>query len=195
MQKLQSARSAAAPKRKFAFKRNPVASSAAQTSGLPNTDREDDIDLSKDKLDEPSASKGGHGETLTISHLSSAYYILDTDALRPAASITAISHSVVDLSISSNTNRPFSTLAIESVTGSLLVCGQISGAAHITGLKHSTLVLKSRQVRLHECEDCVVYLQCSSRPIIEDCHGIRFAPLPASFVHLNLFLDSMWTTS
>ena len=44
------------------------------------------------------------------------------------------------------------------------------------------LAVSSRQVRMHECKNCTVYLRCSSRPIIEDCTGIKFAPLPAIHV-------------
>lgn len=31
-------------------------------------------------------------------------------------------------------------------------------------------------MRMHECKSCLVYLRCGSRPIIEDCKGIRFTP-------------------
>lgn len=31
-------------------------------------------------------------------------------------------------------------------------------------------------MRMHECKNCLVYLRCGSRPIIEDCKGIRFTP-------------------
>ena len=44
------------------------------------------------------------------------------------------------------------------------------------------LVVSGRQVRLHDCKNSTVYLRCNSRPIIEDCTGIKFAPLPAVYV-------------
>ena len=31
---------------------------------------------------------------------------------------------------------------------------------------------------MHGARDVDVYLQCGSRPIVEDCVGVRFAPLP-----------------
>ena len=37
---------------------------------------------------------------------------------------------------------------------------------------------------MHHCSNVSVYLHCSSRPIIEDCTGIRFAPLPDSYADL-----------
>lgn len=36
-------------------------------------------------------------------------------------------------------------------------------------------------MRMHECKNCLVCLRCGSRPIIEDCKGIRFTPLPSVF--------------
>jgi len=40
---------------------------------------------------------------------------------------------------------------------------------------------------MHECENVDVYLYCSSRPIIEDCKGVRFAQLPNFYVSSFLF--------
>ena len=36
---------------------------------------------------------------------------------------------------------------------------------------------------MHESRNCHVYLLSSSRPIIEDCTGIRFAPLPPTYMN------------
>ena len=37
---------------------------------------------------------------------------------------------------------------------------------------------------MHDCHNVDVYLHCSSRPIIEDCRGIRFAELPKAYREL-----------
>jgi len=34
---------------------------------------------------------------------------------------------------------------------------------------------------MHDCKNVDIYLQCSSRPIIEDCSNIRFAPIPECY--------------
>ena len=39
--------------------------------------------------------------------------------------------------------------------------------------------MSTRQFRLHASKDVVVYLACASEPVIEDCTGIKVAPLPA----------------
>ncbi len=188
---LQSARSASGPKRKFAFRKSATEKESARESpaaaaaqSRPLSPSGDDVTSGSPKatFNAPSSSDASHQNTVSISSLSYCHHILHEGALRPAASVIDVDHSFIDLSASMILARPFSTLAIRNVTEGLLVCGQVSGAAHITGVEKSTLIIWSRQVRMHECKDCVLYLRCSSRPIIEDCHGIRFAPLPASFV-------------
>lgn len=78
--------------------------------------------------------------------------------------------------------RPFASLTINSAQSSLLVCVSVTGPAHITGVKKSILVINCQQFRMHQCQDVDVYLRVSSRPIIEDCRGIRFAPFPKFYV-------------
>ena len=47
------------------------------------------------------------------------------------------------------------------------------------GLCGCSIWLASRQVRIHDSRDCQVYLRTASRPIIEDCSGMAFAPWQA----------------
>lgn len=195
--KLREARSVSAPKRKFAFKKTAPQKVKAEdehpTSGdmeVASFGQDPPIsDLGRHVREQPLAAPSlpdagsqtqstSNHTTLTISSLSSTLYKLDEDALRSAASVTSIHRSFIDLSVSIRLARPFSTLTIQTVSESVVLCGHVSGAVHVTGVQDSTLCIWSRQVRIHECRDCVVYLRCSSRPIIEDCHGIRFAPLP-----------------
>lgn len=55
------------------------------------------------------------------------------------------------------------------------------GAIHITNLHNSVLVTSCRQFRMHASTNVDIYLLCASRPIIEDCQNVRFAPSPAYF--------------
>lgn len=88
---------------------------------------------------------------------------------------------VVDMSGSMTNNHSFATLTLKNITDSMLICGHVSGAVHITNVKNSIIVVASRQFRMHESRKCDVYLHASSRPIIEDCTEIRFGPLPPTF--------------
>lgn len=45
---------------------------------------------------------------------------------------------------------------------------------------------------MHGCEDCIVCLRCGSRPIIEDCKGIRFTPFPSIYVNIPLSIASQF---
>ncbi|ETI24987.1 hypothetical protein G647_04357 [Cladophialophora carrionii CBS 160.54] len=134
-------------------------------------------DPAKD-IDRPSLSTTT--TSTAISNQSNTHIILPSSApnARTPCSLSKLSRCVVDLSVPTTANSPFASITITSVTSSLLLCGSVSGPAHITGVKNSVLVIKCRQFRMHDCEDVDVYLHCTSRPIIEDCKGIRFAELP-----------------
>ncbi|KAI9816934.1 MAG: hypothetical protein M1826_001706 [Phylliscum demangeonii] len=97
--------------------------------------------------------------------------------------LTRLRRCVVDLLPRSTTpspTTPLATLTVKDIHDSLVVCGTVQGPAHITQVHHSTVVVvHCRQFRLHECRDVDVYLSCASRPIIEDCVRVRFAPLAA----------------
>ena len=103
-------------------------------------------------------------------------------------SVTNLCRCTVDMSRHTVEGQPFAGLTIKNIKQSLLVCGSVSGAAHITGVKESIIVVAARQFRMHECTDCVVYLHVTSKPVVEDCHGIQFAPIPPHYVCMLLLL-------
>ncbi|KAJ5668147.1 uncharacterized protein N7477_006717 [Penicillium maclennaniae] len=104
-----------------------------------------------------------------------------------ATGITSVSvnnhveHCIVDMSIPTANSKPFASLTIKGVEESLLICGQVTGPAHITGVEHSILVVSCRQFRMHNCKDVDVYLSCSSNPIIEECSNVRFGRIPKAY--------------
>ena len=122
--------------------------------------------------------------SISISGHDALHIILPSSASHATSpgSLTHLRHCVVDMSVPTANGQPFASLTLKSIKDGLLVCGHVNGAAHVTGVEGSVLVLACRQFRMHDCRDCVVYLDCSSRPIIEDCKGIRFAPLPKAYV-------------
>ncbi|CAD6564858.1 MAG: hypothetical protein ASARMPRED_005711 [Alectoria sarmentosa] len=164
---LQEIRNASASKRKFAFKKTIAQKNAANSGNGPPEDvsvrsqgatgdevktassnepdhHSSDPQKTQDSLDAGPVS--GTAGAITIASLSSTQHRFDFASSEPGSSvsITNIHHSAVDLSDS--LSRPFATLAINSVTESLLICGRTSGAAHITGVENSTLIVWSRQV-------------------------------------------------
>lgn len=86
------------------------------------------------------------------------------------------------MSIPTADGKPYASLTVKNIEESLLICGQVNGPAHITGMDHSVIVVSCRQFRMHNCKDVDVYLSCSSNPIIEDCSNIRFTRIPKAYV-------------
>ena len=131
---------------------------------------------------------------LNVSSLSSGIYILQNPALRSTAQLTNLSYSYIDLSLTVTTTHPLSTLTVKNASSCLLNCGRIGGPAHMTGIENSTVIIWSQQVRFHDCKNSKVYLRCSSRPIIENCTGMLFAPLPESIVSKGYRANSQAVT-
>jgi hypothetical protein len=125
--------------------------------------------------------------TIAISNQSEAHIILPSSSSHASTPchLVRIENCVVDLSVPTSSGLPFASLTMKGVRKSLLLCGKVDGPAHVTGIENSVLVLDCRQLRMHDCKNVDVYLQCLSRPIIEDCYGIRFAELPQAYVRYS----------
>lgn len=127
-----------------------------------------------------------------ISNHSGLHIILPSSAARATASgsLTDLSNCIVDMSIPTATGAAFPGLVIKNVSNSLIVAGRVNGPVHITGVSDSILVVVARQVRIHECSNVDIYLHCGTHPIIEDCSGMRFAPLPNTYVSIFIAVAS-----
>ncbi|KAK3385004.1 tubulin binding cofactor C-domain-containing protein [Podospora didyma] len=123
---------------------------------------------------------------IVLSNHSRLHIILPSSAARAtsAGTLTNLQGCVIDMSVPTNVSEgaPFASLALNNISGSLIVAGNVNGPAHITGVRDSVLVVVARQVRIHECENVDIYLHCTSHPIIEDCKGMRFAPAPEFYI-------------
>ncbi|THW30321.1 TBCC-domain-containing protein [Aureobasidium pullulans] len=120
---------------------------------------------------------------INISNHNNIHIMLPSSATHATSgtsgTVTNVRNSVIDMSISSTS--AFATLTLKNVKESLIVCGHVDGAVHITGVEDSVLVVATRQFRMHESKNVKVYMLCKSRPIIEDCEGIEFAELPGCY--------------
>lgn len=158
----------------------------------PANEREDGNDDAPDavrntsKLSPSSANQQScsSNNAITISNHENVHIVLPTAASHATSSSTVsnISRSVIDMSQPTTHGQPFATLTLKNISSSLIICGHVSGAAHLTNIKDSVIVVASRQFRMHDSKGCDVYLSTTSRPIIEDCQEIRFAPLPEVFL-------------
>lgn len=93
-----------------------------------------------------------------------------------------IQDCVLDMSSPTAISQPFSNLKLRNVRDSIIICGRVRGDVHMTNLVNTVIVTTCQQIRMHDSTGVQVYLECSSRAVIEGCKGIRFAPLPKILV-------------
>lgn len=132
---------------------------------------------------------------VNISGHNRLHIILPSSASRATASgsLTKLNRCIVDMSVPTANGAPFAGLALQSVKDSLIIAGHVAGAAHITGVENSIIVVASRQVRMHDCKNVDIYLHCGSRPIIEDCSNVRFSPIPECYMTIQETpIQSQW---
>lgn len=125
-----------------------------------------------------------NASSVTISNQRGSHIILPTSASHATSSgtVSNVRHCVIDLSPPTTNDGPFAGLILKNIKDSLIVCGQVTGPIHVTSVENSVIVTSCRQYRMHGSKNVDVYLHCSSRPIIEGCEEIRFAPLPEAYV-------------
>ncbi|OAQ96000.1 hypothetical protein LLEC1_03849 [Akanthomyces lecanii] len=95
-------------------------------------------------------------KTIGISNQTGLHIILPSSAAMATASgsLTDLTGCIVDMSIPTSQGHAFPGLAMRAIKKSLIVAGR----------------------------NVDIYLHCTSHPIIEDCSGLRFAPLPACYM-------------
>ena len=103
-----------------------------------------------------------------------------------SASIEEVNSCVVNIATQWMRSSPLASVQISHTSQSLIVCGNISGSVFVSDSAACIFVATCGQLRLHQCTNCVVYLHCSSNPIIEGCKGIKFAPLQEYMVRRSL---------
>jgi tubulin-specific chaperone C len=105
-------------------------------------------------------------------------------ATSTSGTLSNLRNCIVDMSVPTSFGvvaRPFAGLTLRDISDSLIVSGRVAGPMHITNMRDSVLVVACRQFRMHDSRSVDVYLHCGSRPIIEDCDDVRFAPLPSVY--------------
>ncbi|KAF1920606.1 tubulin binding cofactor C-domain-containing protein [Ampelomyces quisqualis] len=206
-EKLQTTRNSFNPPKKFSFKARKTAptagpnqslkssaqiDTAAQPSqGLPQRGdkklHEAEEDVADHIPDGPGVQRPSlsHATKVTITKHTGLHLKLPLTASHATSSgtISNLQRCVIDLS-APTASAPFSALYLKNIKDSLVICGQTAGAVHITGVENSVLVISCRQFRMHGSKKVDVNLHSASRPIIEDCVGIRFAPMPPALSSL-----------
>ncbi|KAH8727108.1 tubulin-specific chaperone C [Phaeosphaeriaceae sp. PMI808] len=195
-EKLQTIRNSFNPPKKFSFKtRKNAAAISTNPSFAPTSLDNSQLEgkrpqLAPEDIEEDGIENGPgiqrplfpNAAKIVISNHSRLHLILPDIASHATSSgtVSKLQHCVVDLSAATAIS-PFSALYLKNISNSVIVCGQVAGAIHITDVQNSTLVISCRQFRMHGSKKVNIYLHAASRPIIEDCESVRFAPLPPAF--------------
>ncbi|XAR73393.1 hypothetical protein NMG60_11007346 [Bertholletia excelsa] len=75
----------------------------------------------------------------------------------------------------------FRALFIHRLKNCKVYTGPVFGSVLIEEVDGCVFVLASHQIRIHHARASDFYLRVRSRPIIEDCNGVRFAPYCLSY--------------
>ena len=141
-------------------------------------------ELRDNKQTGPRNPSFSQSKTISFSNQSHLHIILPSSASHAitTGTLSNLQHCIVDMSLPTTLGQPFSGISLKNIKVCLVICGRVSGPAHVTNLEDTVIVTTCRQLRMHECKRVDVYLHCSSRPIIENCSQVRFAPLPDFYV-------------
>ncbi|XP_004624196.1 tubulin-specific chaperone C [Octodon degus] len=73
------------------------------------------------------------------------------------------------------------TLRLAKARGCKVLCGPVSTSVFLEDCSDCVLAVACQQLRVHTTRDTRIFLQVTSRAIVEDCSGIRFAPYTWSY--------------
>ncbi|KAI0698966.1 tubulin binding cofactor C-domain-containing protein [Cerioporus squamosus] len=175
---LESLRTAAAPKTKFAFKRK--AAKAATPAPAAGSTQSTPPAVPPPAEVQASAPTSG----LSISGHSHSYLTLSSLSI-PWSSASDLTISDLDncivnfLPSGPNADVTFTALHARNLSNTVLVLPVITGSALLHDMKNCVIALGSRQFRMHTSSQVDVYISIASNPIIEHCSAIRFADYPA----------------
>jgi len=178
---LAAKQSEVAPKKKFSFKAKTVVKAANTDSSVVSTIPEGDsasTPLTPDKF--PGVFDLTHGSDIRLE--------AGSDQIKLEHVITRCSGSQVALC------HPMGALRIQNIRDSVIVVGPVSGAIYVIDCVNCKLVLSSHQIRIHDCYNCDMYMRVGSRPIIEHCSDVRFAPYSLSYPSIERHFQEVGVT-
>ncbi|EUC39379.1 hypothetical protein COCCADRAFT_80954 [Bipolaris zeicola 26-R-13] len=172
-EKLQTIRNAFDPPKKFSFKNKRKEAKVSSSISAPAKEP-------ASTLTPPPPSQQQDDTPSDLTHKSSTRITLaSTPSPKTSPTVSHLANCIVNLTTSKTL---FATLYLRNIKNSLILCGHVAGPIHITHVTNSVLVMSCRQFRMHDSKNVDIYLHSASRPIFEDCEGLRFAPLPRCYV-------------
>ncbi|KAL8793602.1 MAG: hypothetical protein Q9195_003754 [Heterodermia aff. obscurata] len=186
-EKIEAVLAGSASKKKFAFKSKSKTPKAGSEAIAENLSKSPDDLVTKSRSNDQGSSPpaigsppgtinitGSKGEQVVLTPV-----LIDEDTPQAAASIYDVQNCTVDLRARSTIRSPLAKLQILNARQTLIICGAVSGSVFLSESQDCVLLATSGQMRVHKCENCAVYLHCTSKPVIEFSDRIKFAPLPS----------------
>ncbi|CAM9522613.1 unnamed protein product [Chrysoparadoxa australica] len=81
-------------------------------------------------------------------------------------------------------------LRLEGLRGCIVYSGPVSGSIYVENCQDCTVYAAGRQLRIHDSENVDFYVLIKSGPIIEKCHGMRFAPYSLAYQGMSTHLEA-----
>ncbi|XP_070274678.1 tubulin-specific chaperone C [Myotis yumanensis] len=82
------------------------------------------------------------------------------------------------------------TLRLSKARRCTLLCGPVSTSVFLDDCSECVLAVACQQLRVHTTRDTRIFLQVTCRAIVEDCHGIRFAPYTWTYPGIDRDFES-----
>lgn len=165
------------PRKKFGFRKLEKSKPKEQGDKIEQSESKDNVDFVK------STPQHEGEKDIGFYNRSNETLILPNEEIhRKPVSLSNIDACVVKV------DGNASTIHMNNIRRSKIYLGPVSNSVFIENCSNSTLHLACHQLRMHTSDNCKVYLHVGSRPIIEHCKGIGFAP--AFHIDKDLFQES-----
>ncbi|GAA6214503.1 tubulin-specific chaperone C [Lates japonicus] len=181
LQKLQTSlaetREEALPKKKFAFR---ARTKAADKASAPVSDPAPPDVASATPTGAAEVDGAAASEQCGFSYMDNEFLTKTSEEIQKRDMLlTHLSNCKVRL-----LGSP-STLHLKHIDSCEILCGPVSSSVFVDHCRNSVLSFPCQQLRTHNTTDTQVYLHVTSRAIIEDCHGVSFAPFFWSYPTLE----------
>ncbi|GBG26860.1 Tubulin-specific chaperone C [Hondaea fermentalgiana] len=194
--KIENARVELAPRRKFAFgnKSKPRSSSSqnattSQSQQQPQQQKQSQADVAPPTAPEPVRAaeallakfseestelvvENKKGETINIAEI---HEVSSDQDVR----LRSLEDCTVHLL------KPTSAVRFLHLKRCRIFVGPVAGSCFFEACEDCVFMIASRQIRIHDSTRCDFYLHVLSRPIIEHCNALRFAPYGLSYKGLD----------
>ncbi|CAK6446983.1 unnamed protein product [Pipistrellus nathusii] len=173
------------PKKRFAFKtrRKDAALAPPAADATPGAAAAGSIQASPPSVTEDGAA--GSSWLCGFSNLKSQVLEKRAEELHQRdVLLTELSNCTIKLYGNPN------TLRLSKARGCTLLCGPVSTSVFLDDCSECVLAVACQQLRVHTTKDTRIFLQVTCRAIVEDCHGIQFAPYTWSYPGIDRDFES-----